>query len=75
MRDIGTLNAFNSPVLGYTIWSGNEHDNIEIVSPPPQVLCWSSYEVAIPLQDFLDIMNEWKGFLKSLSFEHTLSNK
>lgn len=74
--DIISLNAFSSNTNGYKIYSANEYDTVEIFSPPARASFWNgSGYTNIPLQDFIDILNEWKAFLNSIKFHHTLSNQ
>ncbi|MGF2411688.1 hypothetical protein [Ferruginibacter sp.] len=65
--DVISLDAFNSGADGYEI-SANEYDSVEIFSPPARASFWNGTGYNdIPLQDFLDILNEWIAFLNSLS--------
>jgi len=74
--DIISLNAFSSTTDGYKIYSANEYDIVEIFSPPARASFWNGTGYTdIPLQDFIDILNEWKAFLNSINFKHSLSNK
>jgi hypothetical protein len=75
ITEISSLNAFTISVNEYKIYSGNEYDSVEIFSLPARASFWNgSGYTNIPLQDFLDILNEWKSFLNSLPFIHKLSN-
>lgn len=74
--EILSLNAFNSNVNGYTI-SGSYEVVAEIFSPPARAVFneGGGADIIIPLQDFLDILQEWKSFLNALPYKHDLSNK
>lgn len=74
LRDIGHLTTSNITLSDYTIFSGNQYDTIEILSPPPRAMFWGNREPAVPLQEFIDILQEWKDFLNSLPYKHSLSN-
>ena len=74
--DIISLNAFSSTTEGYKMYSANEYDSVEIFSPPARASFWNGTGYTdIPLQDFIDILNEWKAFLNSITFQHSLSNQ
>lgn len=69
------INAFNSNNNGYTI-IGSYEVVVKIFSPPARaVFNEGGTDIVIPLQDFLDILQEWKSFLISLPYNHDLSNK
>jgi len=74
--EIMSLDAFNSNTNGYTI-SGSYEVVVEIFSPPARAVFneGGGEDIVIPLQDFLDILHEWKSFLRSLPYNHDLSNK
>jgi len=74
--EIISLNAFNSNTNGYTI-IGSYEEIVEIYSPPARAVfnLGGGDDVVLPLQDFLDILEEWKLFLNSLPYKHYLSNK
>ena len=73
---IVSLDAFSSATNGHVIFSANEYDMVEIFSPPARASFWNGIGYTdIPLQDFIDILNEWKAFLNSIPFQHTLSNQ
>lgn len=59
---------------GYSI-IGSYEQTVEIYSPPARVVFNSGgNDIVIPLQDFIDILNEWKAFLISLPYKHSLSD-
>lgn len=65
---------FNRNVIGYEI-GGSRDDVLELFSGPPRVVFnTGGGDLVVPLQDFLDILAEWKHYLNSLPFVHTLSN-
>ncbi|WP_343524522.1 hypothetical protein [Pedobacter sp.] len=74
--EIMSLNAFNSNTNGYTI-IGSYEVVVEIFSPPARAVFneGGGADIVIPLQDFLDILHEWKNFLLSLPYKHDLSDK
>lgn len=72
VNDILGEDPLNKSISEYTVWGGYD-EVVEISSPPPRAVFNDGLEV--PLQDFLDILQEWKDFLNSLPFEHTLSNR
>ncbi|TZF83777.1 hypothetical protein FW774_09925 [Pedobacter sp. BS3] len=71
--DITSENPFNRSISEYQVWGGYE-EVVEIFSSPARAVFNDGMEV--PLQDFLDILQEWKDFLNSLPYKHThtLSN-
>jgi len=74
IREIMDEDPFNRNIIGYEI-GGSRDDVLELFSNPPRVVFNTGGEdLIVPLQDFLDIINEWKDYLNSLPFEHTLSN-
>ncbi|MNK07064.1 hypothetical protein D3C87_249730 [compost metagenome] len=72
---IDEINSYTSPIInGYSIFGGNSYESVEIFSPPPRaVFNKTGTEVEIPLNDFLEILEEWKKFLQELTFDHRLS--
>ena len=69
--DILGENPFNQSISEYGVWGGYD-EVVEISSPPPRAVFNDGLE--LPLQDFLDILQEWKDFLNSLPYKHSLSN-
>lgn len=60
----------------YTIWSQNEYDQIEVTSPPVEIIFnFGGTDFVMPKSDFIEILQEWSNFLNSLDFEHTLKGK
>lgn len=75
LDEINSTNSFNTNTNGYSI-IGSYEETVEIYSPPTRAVFNSGGDdVVIPLQDFIDILNEWKTFLNSLPYKHTLSDK
>lgn len=75
LDEIDRQDAFSTPNDGYSI-IGSYEETVEIYSPPARAVFNSGGDdVVIPLQDFIDILNEWKAFLNSLPYRHTLSDR
>lgn len=73
--EIYSCNPFTSTNNGYSV-EGSFEDTVEIFSPPPRaVFNTGGDDVVIPVQDFIHILYEWKNFLLSLPYEHSLSNR
>lgn len=74
--EIIMIDAFTIDTNAYEI-EGSMEKNVEIFSPPAIAAFPDSNGgyLELPLQDFIDILNEWKDFLISLTFQHSLSNK
>lgn len=64
INDILGEDPFNQSLSEYGVWGGYD-EVVEISSPPPRAIFNDGLEV--PLQDFLDILQEWKDFLNSLT--------
>lgn len=74
LDEINRTNSFNTNTNGYSI-IGSYEETVEIYSPAARAVFNSGgNDVIIPLQDFIDILNEWKAFLNSLPYKHTLSD-
>jgi hypothetical protein len=72
LNDINRLISPND----YAIIGGDEVAVVRIFSSPLRaVFNIGGGDVTLPLQDFIDILNEWKTFLQSLNFQHALSNQ
>lgn len=75
LDEIDRQDAFSTSNNGYSI-IGSFEETVEIYSPPARAVFNSGGDdVVIPLQDFIDILNEWKAFLNSLPYRHTLSDR
>ncbi|MFC4143511.1 hypothetical protein ACFSNA_02640 [Pedobacter mendelii] len=73
--EIYSCNPFTSINNGYSV-EGSFEETVEIFSPPPRaVFNNGGSDVVIPVQDFIDILYEWKNFLLSLPYKHSLSNR
>jgi len=73
--EIYSCDPFNTPTNGYSV-EGSWEEDVEIYSPPPRaVFNIGGTDTVIPLQDFIDILYEWKAFLESLPYKHSLSNR
>lgn len=75
--DITSLNLdLNIPFEGYNIWGGNQDESVEIKSPPFRaVFNTTGKPVEVPIPDFLQILQEWKAFLQTISNPNWLSNR
>lgn len=71
---IYSCDPFNSSNDGFSVRGSN--DEIAFIYSPPARIVFNNggEDISVPLQDFIDILNEWKDFLNSLPYEHTLSN-
>lgn len=75
IAEIYGCDPFSTSNNGYSI-IGSFEETVEIYSPPARAVFNSGGDdVVIPLQDFIDILNEWKAFLNSLPYRHTLSDR
>ena len=75
ISEIEFLDLFNKTVNGYELGGRNE-DVVEIFSSPPRAVFNNAGDDEImPIQDFLEVLLEWKNYLNSLPFTHVLSNK
>jgi len=78
VADINSLDftQADSNGLVYEIHSYFNEHLAEFFGSPNRASFWNgtSY-IDIPIQDFLDILQEWIDFLNSISFEHRLSNR
>lgn len=76
---IDEVNGLGAGTLGrddYTIWSQNEYDQIEVTSPPVEIIFnFGGTDFVMSKNDFIEILQEWRDFLNSLNFEHTLTGK
>lgn len=73
--DLNSLNAFNKPIHEI-YFEGSYEELVKITSPPATAIFnTGGNDCIVPLQDFLSILQEWQDFLKSLSYEHSLSNR
>lgn len=64
-------NDFVYEIAGYS----DEH-SAEFFASPKRASFWNGAGYTdIPLQDFLDVLQEWIDFLNSLSFQHILSKR
>jgi len=78
LEEINDLDPFNTPVDGYEIYGYNEETSCKIYSSPPRTAFWDGNigeNIYIPLQDWIDILNEWIAFLESLNYQHYLSGR
>ena len=76
LKEIDSLQPFiNNGYLGeYPMDSFNEE--VVYLSSPPSVATFNrgGGDNIIPLDDFIEILKEWKAFLQSLPYKHWLSN-
>jgi len=76
INDINQLDPFNSELSEHDVAYGYWGVDGDISSPPARIIFNQGGGFKeIPLEDFLEIAQEWIGFLNSLDFEHDLSNK
>ena len=67
---LGT-NANDIPISGYS-----EYERFFVYSQPHRaVYNETGSDEVVPMLDFLQILAEWKMFLQSLKFRHSLSNR
>ena len=74
--DINPDYVMNNVVTNYIV-EGSAEEKIIINSPPAKVSFYDTNGgfLDIPLLDFINILIEWKNFLNSLPYKHTLSDR
>ncbi|MDH1881209.1 hypothetical protein ACTS9T_13030 [Empedobacter falsenii] len=74
--DINPDYVMNNVVTNYVV-QGSAEEIIIISSPSAKVAFHDTNGgfINIPLLDFIDILIEWKNFLNSLPYKHTLSDR
>ncbi|GAA4161760.1 hypothetical protein GCM10022217_28000 [Chryseobacterium ginsenosidimutans] len=64
---------------GYNIWGYHDAESMEIRNFPPNksvaIFNTGGKEVEIPLEDFLQILEEWKTFVESVPKPHWLDRR
>lgn len=73
LDEIEEIKPFENDISEYVI-NGWAETQAEINSSPVRIEFYE-YGLVMPLQDFLDITQEWIDYLNSLPFEHSLSEK
>ncbi|MCH2043950.1 MAG: hypothetical protein MK212_07375 [Saprospiraceae bacterium] len=71
-----SFNSFSTNNFIHEIPSYSSEYEVEFFANPNRTSFWNGVDYSdIPLQDFLDILQEWIEFLESLDFSHYLSNR
>ncbi len=75
------INSFdyNLPLDDYDVWGFNYTESLRIRCNPPNpavvVFNTGGTEVLVPVNDFLEILEEWKAFVASVPTPHWLENR
>ena len=76
--EINSFN-YNNPFDGYDVWGYHDAESVEIRNHPPNppfaVFNTGGTEVLVPVNDFLQILDEWKAFVESVPTPHWLENR
>lgn len=77
--DIISLLDNGEPVPNVNIWGYHNSESIELRYLPPSsavvVFNTGGIEVIVPVNDFLQILDEWKAFVTSVPTPHCLENR
>ena len=70
---------YSIPIDKYEIFGHHDAEYAEIRNSPPNppviVFNTGGKEVLVPINDFLQILDEWKAFVESVSTPHCLENR
>lgn len=77
INELQELITNNSPdsFTGHHITGASQYQRMEVINPPMKcVFNLLGRNTQVPVNDMIEILNEWKSFLESLKFEHSLSD-
>lgn len=76
INEINGLDAFNRTTVSEYYIDGSYDEMVEINSSPATATFNNGGgDIVVPLQDFIDLLQEWKNYLNALPYVHTLSGR
>lgn len=74
LQDLITTNS-SDQFTDHYITGASQYQRVEVINPPMMcVFNLTGQNIQVPVVDMIEILNEWKSFLVSLNFEHSLTD-